>query len=391
MAFHWRRRDAPNYPVDDPLLAELQAEIADHLAELEEDCGRRGESPAVLQERVRQRFGDAERVIRKCRWEHRREIVFLRAAVVGLSALVLLVTGVFTVNQWRFQTRMDRQVERFVRQVAAVGEAQAAQAPPGTLTGYAYSGQSDRPVAGARVSVYAEPIGRDAAQVRELVTDREGRFRSGGLPLGKYFVLASLLDDKGVEVSTGFMTQSRPVELTDEAPIADFQLDLLARGELKVSLTGEIADTVKINDRQVRIGVAFEFVGPGIQLPFTGSQRLPEGAEWPIVGGYGMKYRDSGRTGYGYQPSEFPISLALPSGQCRVLVFLLDRNLVLDAPLGQAIVLAELGEAEATSLTVRLPEDLKELRHAGGPWKPLPLEASVVSRGAQAPALLGAM
>jgi hypothetical protein len=94
-----------------------------------------------------------------------------------------------------------------------------------------------------RICRYVDTEGRQPVTVRQVRADADGRFTSGPIPEGDYYVYAAMYEtDEATDQSERFMLQSAPVYLYAGVTPPEFELDLrFVGGRLDVVLFDGVA------------------------------------------------------------------------------------------------------------------------------------------------------
>ena len=113
-----------NGPDDRETLAEIDAEIVDHLCSAAEDLVRRGRSQEEAEAASRQRFGDVAWVRRKCWWIQQGELTMFRWLAIGLMSTLIVAVLALAAGGWRVQTALADRIAALTDELASMHEAQ---------------------------------------------------------------------------------------------------------------------------------------------------------------------------------------------------------------------------------------------------------------------------
>ncbi len=281
-------------PEEQESLADIDAEIADHLAAAAAELAQRGrpEHEAALMSQAR--FGDVASIRRKCWWIQQGDRIMLRW--FGIALLGSLVVAVLTLaaGGWRVQTALAARLEALTEELASIHDSQQqllTRQPAGAapeIRGHAYLGDASRPAAGAEIEIWNAS---EMKRFRRLRTDSEGQFRSQQLPPGDYFVLAPLLVDnaKGPYKVIGsrainYYLQSQPLYvyagLEPQGLAFDMQLHF---GQLSIEIDKPAATAPDSPKPQLQAILLFgpDNAGPSLPVDPNGpAQNLA----WPLLG-----------------------------------------------------------------------------------------------------------
>ena len=140
-------RDQPATGVD-PVAAQIEAEIADHLATSAEQLAASGLAPADARQQTQDKFGDVAAIGRRCWWIKQGDSLMFRGAIIGLIVVLCLALAATTIGSWQSQTRMADQMAALSEQLKALAE-RPAPAPvvpaPLEVKGQLYLGSPDQP------------------------------------------------------------------------------------------------------------------------------------------------------------------------------------------------------------------------------------------------------
>src|SRR4051812_4130527 len=85
-------QNSPSGPTD-PIAAEIQAEIADHLATAAEKLQSQGLSTNEAREKSHSKFGDPETISRRCYWIKQGDALMFRTTTIVLLTLLCVTLG----------------------------------------------------------------------------------------------------------------------------------------------------------------------------------------------------------------------------------------------------------------------------------------------------------
>ncbi|HEV7225898.1 MAG TPA: hypothetical protein VGN42_24540, partial [Pirellulales bacterium] len=313
-------------------LADIDAEIADHLATAAADIARRGQGLDEAEAISRERFGDVAGVRRKCWWiQQGDQIMFRWLGMALLASLIIAVLGL-AAGGWRVQTAVADRIDQLAEELASIHRDQQQLLSPRPaetvpeIRGRAFLGDASHPAADAEIEIWNAS---EMKLFRRLRTDREGRFRSRSLPPGDYFALAPLLAENGKEpyVKIGYgqikyRVQSQPLYVYAGSEPGDLELDLQLRfGQISFEIV-EPAPTAPDGDAPTFV-YRSQFIlapfgqGPDLPTDPNGPLRKPR---WPVVGGAQGPWHDSSyQTRFGGSATEplhsYPVLMA---GQYKV-------------------------------------------------------------------------
>lgn len=217
--------------------AEIDAEIADHLASAAGEAARQGMPPDAATENALRRFGDVAAIRRKCWWIQQGDQIMLRVVAGGLFLTLLIAIVALGLGGWRAQTALADRLDRLTNELTTLGETQKAlldqqaRKQPPEIRGRAYLGGPSQPAADVEIQIWNASEMKIFRRVR---TDADGRFRSNTLPPGDYFVLAPLVGERnflltkpnGPEMTYAYLTQSEPLYLYAGSETAEVSLDV---------------------------------------------------------------------------------------------------------------------------------------------------------------------
>ena len=208
-------------PTTDPIAAQIEAEIADHLATSAERLTAAGTPTDEAQRQTRKKFGDVAAIGRRCWWIQQGDALMFRGAIVSLIVILCVVLAITTIGSWQSQSRMADQMNALSQQLKALAERPEptpAVNKPAELKGKLFINSPDQPAKGAEVIIARVD---DGEIVRRVTTSATGEFQSGPLPAGDYTVLSKLLPPRtdqphGVQSAPIFVypgLDTPPVEL----------------------------------------------------------------------------------------------------------------------------------------------------------------------------------
>jgi hypothetical protein len=176
----------------DPVAAQIEAEIADHLATSAEQLAAAGLAPAEARQHTQQKFGDVAAIGRRCWWIKQGDSLMFRGAIIGLIVVLCIALAATTIGSWQSQTRMADQMAALSEQLKALAERPApAPAVPAPLEvkGMLYVSSPDQPAAGAED--YVSRV-EDGEVIRRVTADQRGEYRTGPLTAGDYTLQANV-------------------------------------------------------------------------------------------------------------------------------------------------------------------------------------------------------
>lgn len=327
-------------PTDSSVERQIDAEIADHLAAAAERLKREGLGDEEAQRQAVARFGNLETVRNRLWWIYREEEIMLRTAAIVLA--VLLIVGLLAIGYggWHLQRSLDDRMKQLASQLDALNQTQQKlldqQVTPATpsITGRVYLADPTQPAVGATVQICrvssevqvlnTGPQRKQPDVVRNLRADSEGRFHSGPLGDGDYYVFAPLLPlDSTIGTLKGYYTQTEPIYLYGGRTPPPIELDVrLKSGKLRIELSQPLASQVDLPEPE-RDSPKPEnnFLAVGMQLTAQrlGNHVLPwspveaQPPAWPISGS-----RGGSTTRQLALPRNLPLSFDLPVGEYRI-------------------------------------------------------------------------
>jgi type II secretory pathway pseudopilin PulG len=236
---------APTGP--DPIAAEIQAEINDHLATSAEQLQSHGATSAEARAQSQEQFGDAATISRRCYWIKQGDALMFRTAVIVLLSLLCLALGATVFTSWRSQRQTADQMTALAEQLKALAEQQrsvastppsAAEPKPLEITGQVYVGSPDKPSPNTEVMICR--VG-DGEVVRRVTTGDDGTFRSGPLVAGDYTLLANGVRPPEWKGSMGM--QTAPIYLYPGQQSPNVAIDVRYRhGGIRVKLSNPLPD-----------------------------------------------------------------------------------------------------------------------------------------------------
>ncbi len=225
-----------NMPKPDPTAEQIAAELADHLAASAGDLERSGIPAAEAEQQAREKFGDVEATLRQCYWVQQGDSIMFRRVTIALVVLLCLGLIATTANSWLAQSRMTQQLAQLNEQLASLTKTQESlqdQQKPLSITGLIYDGDKSKPVANHEVGIARLS---DLEVVRRVKTDQQGKFESGPIPDGDYFIFGSI--DSPVRLSRGGpeFVQGPPIYLYAGVGVVNADLDVGYKPTGRISL-----------------------------------------------------------------------------------------------------------------------------------------------------------
>src|SRR5438552_17450825 len=110
----------------DPIAAQIEVEIADHLATAVERLKAQGLPSAEAQRTSQQKFGDTAAISRRCYWIKQGDALMFRTAVILLLSILCLALGATVFSSWRSQRQTADQMAALAEQLKALAEQQRA-------------------------------------------------------------------------------------------------------------------------------------------------------------------------------------------------------------------------------------------------------------------------
>lgn len=368
--------------------AEIEAEIADHLALSADESSRRGLPPDAAAADALRRFGDVAAVRRKCWWIQQGDQIMFRALAAGVLVTLMIAMLALGVSGWRVQSALADRLDRLTGELASLGAAQQAlldqQAtkPSPEIRGRAYLGDPSRPAADVEVQIW---IASDMKIFRRVRTDADGHFRSNALPPGDYFVLAPLVGEENAAVKVvednrwmerqPYLIQSAPLYAYPGAETAEVLLDLQFRwGQISVERMN--GDGKQDQDLPVYFDYWFS-AKPRLQrqLPYNPNEVAVEG-HGPVLGTSGRNNHSINLSPSRAEPRTFWLGPFPPMAgdyQVRVSVSprpdrekwpeLADTQIgygpLLSGPFGSDDTDLAITDGKRTHLRVAIPEEMK--------------------------------
>ena len=227
----------PDPRVPDPVAAEIQAEITDHLATAAERHQSGGLGETESREKAREAFGDVREIGRRCYWIKQGDSLMYRGAIALLLAVLALSLIAVTLRSWQAESRMADQIGALTAQLKELAERQpAAAAPiaipaPIEITGRAFAG--NRLAGGAPLSVIDVSHGKT---VRQLKSDSDGSFTSGPLAGGDFALVGPV--SPAAPTEEPMQVQFAPIAAYPGVNVPHQDLDLAFHyGRLGISLS----------------------------------------------------------------------------------------------------------------------------------------------------------
>src|SRR6476660_5307031 len=109
-------------PGDDPVAAEIQAEIADHLATAAEKLQSQGLPTDQAQQKSQAQFGDPANIGRRCYWIKQGDALMFRTAIIVLLTLLSCALGAMAFNGYRSQRQMAERVAALAAELKALAQ-----------------------------------------------------------------------------------------------------------------------------------------------------------------------------------------------------------------------------------------------------------------------------
>jgi hypothetical protein len=266
--------------------AEIEAEIADHLATAAERLESQGLDPTKARQQSQEKFGDVAAIGRRCYWIKQGDTLMFRGAIILLIVVLCLGLGITTVGSWTSQAQMAQQMNALTEQLKALAErpvpaSPSEQHPPQEITGKVYVGTPQTPAANKELSIINA---RDASVVRRIMTDSEGQYRSGPLGVGDYCLVSTFEGPQPAYRVYPYL-QSGPIWVYPGYPAPGHDLDIAYHGgrlsvELTRSLDSITSDTA--DDRYtIQARLLIQFVTEQKQYALWTS-RHPLPPVWPL-------------------------------------------------------------------------------------------------------------
>lgn len=326
----------------DPVAAEIEAEIADHLASSVESLQRQGVAPGEAQAKVKQQFGDAAAIGRRCWWIKQGDTVMLRVAAVVVIVLLCVGLAITTVGSWQAQSRMADQMHALGEQLKLIAESRpAGPAPPTPLeiSGKVYIDSANQVVPGTEVTICRAA---DGEVVRRATTDDRGHYSSGPLASGDYTVLTSL---KANVPFKGLWVQSEPVYVYPATDPPTRDLDAAYHsGRLSIETSRPLPQLNEEGKYSIESRLLIKVRTPLRSSPWTTTANMPprwplyvephKGAAtlrsfWELLGNEQLK--DLDQTMFGGVEGD------LPAGECHVVAVIVSDVIPAGLYRGEAV------------------------------------------------------
>jgi type II secretory pathway pseudopilin PulG len=266
-------------PGDDPIAAEIQAEITDHLATAAEQLQSQGAAPNEARQRSQAKFGDAAAISRRCYWIKQGDTLMFRTAIIALLTILCLALGFTAFSSYRSQHQMAEQMALLAEQLKAIaGQQRTAPIVPPTpaepkpleITGQVYNGSPNKPSANTDVMICRVS---DGEIVRRVRTRGDGAFQTGPLGAGDYTAIVK---------SSGRDVQSRPIYLHQGASDVHVPIDATYYGgDVAIELSQplprtEVPGKYTIASRLYIFGLSTRC------LPTRWTTARPSPEHWPV-------------------------------------------------------------------------------------------------------------
>ncbi|HEY4309096.1 MAG TPA: permease prefix domain 1-containing protein [Pirellulales bacterium] len=361
--------------------AELEAELADHLASSAAELVRQGESSAKAVRTALANFGDIDRIKRQCWWIHHGEDVMFRASGIALLSILTIGIALLAAGGWQVQRSLATRTEELSSQLASLAstqEAMLAQQRPPQATGRCYLGDPSKPAVDTEIRVFrfadVPQSGNTPGLIaRRVRTDARGYFDTGILQQGEYCLLATLFTPDGKtnnakEVSASppktenellfGRLQSRPLYLMPGINETSVDLDLCAGGRLELAAQN-VPDSVTVGEREFRVFVALQIMTDARYFP---SQPVPPSDEppeegWPLP----LPPVPITVAGVSKKASELPQLLYVPSRNYYISVHLMFLSGQGVSPMGEPAYTKafsqrlDIRSGETSIVTIRVP------------------------------------
>jgi hypothetical protein len=225
----------------DPVAAEIETEIADHLATCAEQLEAQGLATAAARQKSEAKFGDAATISRRCYWIKQGDTLMFRAAIIALLSLLCFALGLATFSGYRSQRRMAEQMTALAEQLKVLADQQkkGVAIPPPTetkpleITGHVFVASPDKPSINTEVMICRVS---DGEIVRRVETNENGSFQSGPLTAGDYAVVADGVRHPSWKGAISI--QTAPIYLYPSAPTTNLAIDAAYRsGQIAVKLS----------------------------------------------------------------------------------------------------------------------------------------------------------
>jgi cell division protein FtsB len=232
-------------PGNDPVAAEIQAEIADHLATAAEKLQSQGLPTVEAREKSQAKFGDADLIGRRCYWIKQGDALMFRTAIIVLLSLLCCALGLVAFNGYRSQRHMAEQMAALAAELKALAQqrnvpATIPEPPPEPqplkIKGHVYLGTRDKPASNWEVMVCQAFNGEP---IRRLTTSANGAFDSDQIAPGDYTLIVNQTGmGQGGRAARGVSTQTKPIYVYPATPQVDLAIDALFRtGAITVELS----------------------------------------------------------------------------------------------------------------------------------------------------------
>jgi hypothetical protein len=275
-----RAHNSPYAP--DPIAAEIQAEINDHLATAAEQLQSRGATAEQARQTSQQEFGNATAISRRCYWIKQGDALMFRTAVILLLSLLCVALGATVFSTWRSQRQTAEQMAALAEQLKLFAEQNAvpisaAEAKPLEITGVVFLGSPDKPSSNTEIIVCRVS---DGEIIRRVTTLGDGSFRSGPLGAGDYSLIVK---DGRSTPGRAPATQTAPIYVYPGVATEPIKIDAAAYkgGQIGVRLSQPLPK-LKVGgkytiDSRLSLGVS----SPRLQLTrWTAARPTPD--RWPI-------------------------------------------------------------------------------------------------------------
>jgi hypothetical protein len=229
-------------PATDPVAAEIEAEISDHLTTAAEQLRSQGLAADEAFRKSEKRFGDATAIGRRCYWIRQGDTLMFRTAVIVLLVVLCLALGAAAFSSWQTQRQMADQMVVLAEQLKTLAEHQKttlltptppADSQPLEIKGTVFVGAIDHPLAGTEVLICRV---NDGEIVRRTATSGSGQFQSGPLTPGDYTVVADGVKDASWKGTIGI--QTAPIYLYPGTPQKSLTIDAAYRsGRIGIKLS----------------------------------------------------------------------------------------------------------------------------------------------------------
>lgn len=241
------------------LRAEIEEEIADHLAAAAGRYTAEGNPTDAARAKAQADFGDASRVVGQCLWIQLGDQVMLRSFSLAVGIALCSIGCLLVYSSVRTQREVVTGFNELSSQLARLNEREPVAAPiprRPELHGHLYLGDPSRPAAGAYAEIRRLPEGDT---YRVVFADEAGRFTVKHIPEGEYSVLAPQVGTRNRLVNVSgikdrqlplHQIQSQPfVMMPGETDVA-IGLDIaFRRSELFIELSGSVVEEVRDTDK----------------------------------------------------------------------------------------------------------------------------------------------